>query len=62
MMGDMDLMTARLHLRYDDCLDVGSKTDYKAFTPDCFEYGILWISSDALAEAAFMKIYGRSAV
>lgn len=57
-MNDLAITAARMHLRYDDILDTETKMDYKSFTKDNLEFGRLWISTDAMARAAFMELYG----
>lgn len=53
---DLKILIARMHLRYDDMLDTETKMDYKSFTPDLFEFGRVWVSTDAEARAAYMQM------
>ena len=53
---DLKVLIAQLHLRYDDILDTETRMDYKSFTPDLFEFGRIWISTDAKACAAYMQL------
>lgn len=53
---DLMILVTRMHLRYDDILDMETRMDYKSFTPDIFEFGRVWISADAKARAAYMQL------